>query len=176
MSEERRRSEEREQPVQVTRSGTQGDGGVRAQAGPPELREPRGTAGLPRYRPTGVDELPRGRDEDQEDERRETQRRLTRENRGPLSEAEAMARYEAHMDAEDDRIVRMMQRGRGLYQETRRADALHPHLDSSPENPNDFRGDSSNDSEGTYATPQFTNDTPTWEEDLTWEQEDLEEE
>eukprot|EP00971_Amphidinium_carterae_P186771 3707383-Amphidinium_carterae.1 len=72
-----------------------------------------------------------------------------------------------------------MQRGRGPYREPRRADALHPHLDSSPENPNDYWGDSldsSNDSEGTYATPQFTNDTPTWEEDLTWEQGDQEEE
>eukprot|EP00971_Amphidinium_carterae_P058097 1148984-Amphidinium_carterae.1 len=36
--------------------------------------------------------------------------------------------------------------------------------------------DSSNDSEGTYATPHYTNETPTFEEDLTWEQEDLEEE
>eukprot|EP00971_Amphidinium_carterae_P225638 4474811-Amphidinium_carterae.1 len=36
--------------------------------------------------------------------------------------------------------------------------------------------ESSNDSSGTYATPQWTNETPTVEEDLTWEQEDLEEE
>eukprot|EP00971_Amphidinium_carterae_P186639 3704874-Amphidinium_carterae.1 len=36
--------------------------------------------------------------------------------------------------------------------------------------------ESSNDSSGTYATPQWTDETPTVEEDLTWEQEDLEEE
>eukprot|EP00971_Amphidinium_carterae_P008215 162159-Amphidinium_carterae.1 len=35
-----------------------------------------------------------------------------------------------------------MQRGRGLHREPRRADALHPHLDSSPENPNDYWGSS----------------------------------
>eukprot|EP00971_Amphidinium_carterae_P012629 248589-Amphidinium_carterae.1 len=35
---------------------------------------------------------------------------------------------------------------------------------------------SSDDSEGTYATPQWADETPTFEEDLTWEQEDLEEE
>eukprot|EP00971_Amphidinium_carterae_P172123 3412543-Amphidinium_carterae.1 len=34
----------------------------------------------------------------------------------------------------------------------------------------------SDDSEGTYATPHWTNETTTFEEDLTWEQEDLEEE
>eukprot|EP00971_Amphidinium_carterae_P232133 4606559-Amphidinium_carterae.1 len=36
--------------------------------------------------------------------------------------------------------------------------------------------ESSNDSSGTYATPQWTDEAPTVEEDLTWEQEDLEEE
>eukprot|EP00971_Amphidinium_carterae_P133947 2654413-Amphidinium_carterae.1 len=36
--------------------------------------------------------------------------------------------------------------------------------------------ESSDDSEGTYATPQWTEETPTVEEELTWEQEDLEEE
>eukprot|EP00971_Amphidinium_carterae_P122951 2433701-Amphidinium_carterae.1 len=36
--------------------------------------------------------------------------------------------------------------------------------------------ESSNDSAGTYATPQWTEETPTVDEDLTWEQEDLEEE
>eukprot|EP00971_Amphidinium_carterae_P138090 2736682-Amphidinium_carterae.1 len=108
---------------------------------------------------------------------------------------------------------------RGRDRAPRRADALHPHLDSSPENPNDFWGsdcssspdpfdisqypellgegdghhahheqeheeqehegqehESSDDSEGTYATPQWPDETPTFEEDLTWEQEDLEEE
>eukprot|EP00971_Amphidinium_carterae_P166734 3304223-Amphidinium_carterae.1 len=105
-------------------------------------------------------------------------------------------------------------RQRGRDRAPRRADALHPHLDSSPENPNDFWGsddtsspdqfdvgqypdllgeenghpaqedeeqeeqeqESSDDSEGTYATPQWPDETPTFEEDLTWEQEDLEEE
>eukprot|EP00971_Amphidinium_carterae_P122411 2423800-Amphidinium_carterae.1 len=70
-----------------------------------------------------------------------------------------------------------MQRGRGPWREPRRADALNPHLDSSPENPYDYDyDDMSNDSEGTYLTPDLTNETPTLEEDLTWEQEDLEEE
>eukprot|EP00971_Amphidinium_carterae_P260192 5162295-Amphidinium_carterae.1 len=44
------------------------------------------------------------------------------------------------MDEEDNRFIRRMQRGRGLAREPRRADALHPHLDSSPENPNDYWG------------------------------------
>eukprot|EP00971_Amphidinium_carterae_P212566 4218472-Amphidinium_carterae.1 len=125
--------------------------------------------------------------EDQQNELRATRQGLEQEFQS------GMERHQAAMDAEDDRIVRMMQRGRGRYREPRRADALHPHLDSSPENPNDYWGDSfdsspdpfnldayeqgsSNDSEGTYATPQHTNETPTLEEDLTWEQEDLEEE
>eukprot|EP00971_Amphidinium_carterae_P206652 4100320-Amphidinium_carterae.2 len=105
-----------------------------------------------------------------------------------------------------------MDRSRGRAREPRRADALHPHLDSSPENPNDFPSSSdddssldrfdcehyrpaarpaptehhaaeaeqghvsSDDSEGTYATPQWADETPTFEEDLTWEQEDVEEE
>eukprot|EP00971_Amphidinium_carterae_P125552 2487463-Amphidinium_carterae.1 len=112
----------------------------------------------------------------------------------------------------DAQFAQQMRRGRGRHREPRRADALHPHLDSSLENPNDFWGsscdddsspdpfdhalygdeadqpaqaeeeeaeqeqESSDDSEGTYATPQWTNETPTFEEDLTWEQEDLEEE
>eukprot|EP00971_Amphidinium_carterae_P280695 5572654-Amphidinium_carterae.1 len=69
-----RRSEERGEPTQTTRSGTQCDEGDKALPGPSELREPRGTAGLPRYRPTGEDELPRSREEiigDQEAEARE---------------------------------------------------------------------------------------------------------
>eukprot|EP00971_Amphidinium_carterae_P280696 5572654-Amphidinium_carterae.2 len=68
-----------------------------------------------------------------------------------------------------------MQRSRAPWREPRRADALHPHLDSIPEGYY-FGDDSSDDSEGTYLTPDLTNETPTWEEDLTWEQEDLEEE
>eukprot|EP00971_Amphidinium_carterae_P232551 4614921-Amphidinium_carterae.1 len=46
------------------------------------------------------------------------------------------------MDAQDNSFIRRMQRGRGLHREPRRADALHPHLDSSPENPNDYWGSS----------------------------------
>eukprot|EP00971_Amphidinium_carterae_P053931 1061874-Amphidinium_carterae.1 len=39
-----------------------------------------------------------------------------------------------------------MQRSRGIAREPRHADALHPHLDSSPENPNDFLSTSDDDS------------------------------
>eukprot|EP00971_Amphidinium_carterae_P177258 3515330-Amphidinium_carterae.2 len=53
----------------------------------------------------------------------------------------------------------------------RRSDALHPHLDSEPE---EYEDD--NDSQGTYLSPTLTNETPELEEDLTWEEEDLEEE
>eukprot|EP00971_Amphidinium_carterae_P235428 4672142-Amphidinium_carterae.2 len=101
----------------------------------PVLRncEPRGTAGLPRYRQTGENE-PRSREEiieDQEDELCKTQERLRRGARGTQPQSDGMARYQAFLDADDDRIVRMMQQGRGPYQEPRRADALHPHLGSS---------------------------------------------
>eukprot|EP00971_Amphidinium_carterae_P059910 1185017-Amphidinium_carterae.1 len=41
-----RRSRERGGPTQTSRSGNQGDEGVKALPGPSELREPRGTAGL----------------------------------------------------------------------------------------------------------------------------------
>eukprot|EP00971_Amphidinium_carterae_P339748 6477727-Amphidinium_carterae.1 len=145
-----RRSEEREDmPVQ----GTRGEVGVRALPGPSEPRVPRGSAGLPQYGPIEEPPLPRSREEiveEQEAEAREARRQQAREQprdgRLPRDPVAHTAAWEAAMDDEDNRFIRRMQRSRGIAREPRRADALHPHLDSSPENPNDFLSTSDDDS------------------------------